>query len=418
MNHLEVSQINFGLILSNRRTPQSYIADDFEYPFSDAVKYCQEHEDWSKEDLVKILAPTFIQDAEHAIVSLNGMGDSTDWAAILRDYAEDARLGEVLERSGKNLKKGKQVDYLTLSGHIQSRILKQSTGLTKLEDIDCENYQPFIKSGYHPIDSILGGIPADGPIVVYGLTGVGKSHWLANIMSKFLHEHKDKTGAIYTLEMGAEHWKWRETKMYKHLLEVNDRLHVSGSVGDIEQLVAEIATKNLSVVGIDDLDGLARENSAAEFERLYKKVKEVCRFMKIPVFVLAQPNRAAKLRGGFLGRYDVAWSGAAENSAAMLIALQRTNSLDLGDEDEVHMFETFDENHEYMIVWKSRDGWPGDYAEGGQVGPGAIILNQSKRLWEGEPIGEKWNDDYSKLLKPGTLWTPYSVKRMKKGKKS
>ena len=75
------------------------------------------------------------------------------------------------------------------------------------------------------------------------------------------------------------------------------------------------------------------ENSAAEFERVYKKIKEICRLMKIPVIVLAQPNRNAKYSGKWLGHYDIAWSGAAEDSAAMLVALQRANELDMDYED-------------------------------------------------------------------------------------
>jgi len=412
MNRLEASQICFGMILENRKSPKAFLADDFSEQYVDAVEYCQRNDDWCKEDLVKIIAPSFMQDATYAIKSLNGMGDTTDWLTVLRGFAEDEKLGDVLEKSGRNLKKGKDIDYLSLSGHIQSRVMQQSTGLTRGSEIDCENYQPFIKSGYAPFDNVLGGIPADGPIVVYGLTGVGKSKFLANLTSHFLHEHPDKTAAIYTLEMSAEHWKWRETNMYKHLNDVLDRLFISGSVKSVEELIAEISTRQVGLVGIDDVDGLARENSAAEFERIYKKIKEICRFLKIPAVALAQPNRNAKLAGKFLSRYSIAWSGAAEDSAAMLIALQRGNELDMdyGD-DETAPFPLYDEDHEYIICYKSRDGWPADYPErypNGQRGPGAIILEQDRsHLWEGNAIGGE----------NGTLWREFATRKLVKKKK-
>ena len=86
--------------------------------------------------------------------------------------------------------------------------------------------------------------------------------------------------------------------------------------------------------------------------------------------------------------YDVAWSGAAENSAALQIALQKANTLDMEDTQ----FATFDENKFYMIFWKSRDGWPV------QQGPGSIILNENKDvMWGGSPVRDLWK-----------LWTPGS----------
>jgi len=412
MNHLEASQIVFGLILQRKKSPQAVLWDSFAEPFNDAVKFCQENPDWSKEDLVKIIAPSFMQESEYAIKALNGMGDSTDWLAILKDFSEDNKLGETLERAAKSLKKGKPVDYLVLSGHLQSRIMKQSNGLTLGKDVDCTNYNPFMESGYEPFDNIIGGIPSDGPIIAYGLTGVGKSHWAANLISKFLHKHKDKTGAVYTLEMSAEHWKWRETAMYPELNDVMDRLYISGSVKNIEELIAEVSTRQSSIVVIDDIDGLAIENSAAEFERLYKKLKEICRFLKIPAVALAQPNRAAKLSNKFLQRYDIAWSGAAEDSSALLVALQRANELDLDEENSP--FPLYEDDHEYLICWKSRDGWPADYPEKftkGQRGPGAIILRPSDRgLWNGDIIGANNGS-------VGTLWRPYGVRKLvtKKG---
>jgi hypothetical protein len=221
--------------------------------------------------------------------------------------------------------------------------------------------------------------------------------------------------------MGAEHWKWRETQMYPYLNDVKDRLFVSSSVRNIEELVAEVSAKQFGIVGIDDLDGLAKENSAAEFERLYKKIKEICRFLKIPVYVLAQPNRNAKLSNKFIGRYDVAWSGAAENSAALLVALQRANELDMDYDDEnPPPFTLFSDDHEYMIFYKSRDGWPGDYPDRyprGQYGPGAIILEKGKHLWEGKPLGMRVDERTGEILSVGTLWREGSKKKMAKKKK-
>ena len=226
-----------------------------------------------------------------------------------------------------------------------------------------------------------------GHIYVIGKTGVGKSFWLASKADYFLQRYPEKRAAIYTLEMGEEHWKHRNFGIYPSMKKVEDRLYVSGVVSTIEQIVSEVMSKKFDFVGIDDIDNLVQQNSAEEYERVYRKVKEICRFMKIPVVVLAQPNRVAKLSGKFLEMFDIAWSGSAENSAALLVALQKANSLDMSDET----YPTFDDDHFYQICWKSRDGWPI------MQGPGAIITTRGKQLWRGTPYMNQYK-----------LWTPYS----------
>jgi len=231
--------------------------------------------------------------------------------------------------------------------------------------------------GWKVIDDIIGGIPSDGPIVVYGLTGVGKSHWAAKMTCSMLQQHPQKKGIIYTLEMSAEHYLNREVAMYPELEKFGDRLYVSGSVRNIEEAVAEITSKQADFAVIDDMDGIVQEESASEYQRVYKRIREICRFLKIPVIVLAQPNRVAKLNSkeSFLSPYDISWSGGGENAAALLIALQIAN-FEMKDD----IFPLDDDDHRYMIFWKSRDGWPK------QQGPGAIRLDKATKgkLWSGE----------------------------------
>ena len=78
-------------------------------------------------------------------------------------------------------------------------------------------------------------------------------------------------------------------------------------------------------------------------------------------------------------------------------------------EDGSSPFPLYPENHEYLILYKSRDGWPADYPERypdlkDVRGPGAIILKPSDTLWEGEPIGK--------------LWQPYPVRTIGKKRKN
>ena len=408
MNLQELSEVNFGLCLEGRIPATVYKPQWFSTPYDKGIEILQQ-KGATREDVAQVLSSAYINDAHNAVKKWNGIGDKEnfDWAKAIADASKKGDLSRSLSKVVKKLAENEEVDLLPLYGALGNMVADESTGLSLASTIDATHYKPFIKSGNPVLDKILGGIPADGPIIVYGPTGVGKSHWAASMMDYLLHQYPDRTGGIYTLEMGAEHYLWREMNMFPTIKEVLDRLYVSGSVRDIEELVAEVTAKKLNFVVLDDMDNMVKSSDASEYERVYRRIKEICRFLKIPVFVLCQPNREAKHaieRGErFLGRYDIAWSGGAENSAALQVALQKiTSSLDM----EATTFPTSeDEELYYEIFWKSRDGWPSDYDPEGQSGPGAIVRSKSRQAWRGQP--------YAGKLK---LWQPNSGGGKKIGK--
>lgn len=408
MNLQELSEVNFGLCLDGRVPATIFRPEWFSTPYDRGIEILQQ-KGATKEDVAQVLSSAYINDAHNAVKKWNGIGEyeNFDWAKAIATAHRKGKLSVRLAKASKKLAENEDVDILPLYGDLGNLISEESSGLSLASTIDATHYKPFIKSGNPVLDKILGGIPADGPIIVYGPTGVGKSHWAASMMDYLLHQYPDKTAGIYTLEMGAEHYLWREMNMFPSLKDVLDRLYVSGSVRDIEELVAEVTAKRLDFVVLDDMDNMVKSSEAGEYERVYRRIKEICRFLKIPVFVLCQPNREAKHaieRGErFLGRYDIAWSGGAENSAALQVALQKVvSSLDM----ESTTFPT-DEEQElyYEIFWKSRDGWPSDYQVDGQQGPGAVVRLASRQAWRGLPYGGKYK-----------LWQPNSGSK-KIGKK-
>lgn len=392
MNRRDISEICYGLVQEQRHPATLYRPEMFVEPYDKAIEILQK-KGATKEDVAKVLASSYMTDAADAVHRFNGLGEyqNYDWVKALNDAWFNDTVGKKFQKIGKKLQENEEVDLLPLYGELTSAIAKESSGLTLGSEIDFKTYKPFKKSGYAPIDNTLGGIPSDGPIIIYGLTGVGKSTVVTAIINGLLHQYPDETAAIYTLEMNKEHWLWRTTNLFPTIKDVLSRLYVSGSVRDIEELVAEITAKKVNYVVIDDMDNLVKSSDASEYERIYRRVKEICRFMGIPVFVLGQPNRAAKMAVGngerFLGPYDVAWSGAAENSAALQIAVQTTNSLDMKSEE----FPTSDSDMNYLIFWKSRDGWPADRdPQGkGQRGPGAVVMEKSP-TWNGKPYKNRW----------------------------
>jgi hypothetical protein len=390
MDQLELSEVCYGLIQEGRHLPSLYKSDWFCAPYNSAVDILSQPGK-SKEDVAKVLSSAYMTDAADAVHKFNGIGEyaNFDWPKALRKAHENVIRAKKLEKVAKQWKNNEDVDILPLYSELGAAISNDSFGLKPASSIDYKNYKPFMPCGYEPIDKTLGGIPTDGPIIVYGATGVGKSKFLTALTDGFLHKYPKKKAAIYTLEMNDVHWMNRTVNLFPDITDVADRLHISGQARDIEEIVAQVTLGQYDLVGLDDMDNLVKSSEAAEYERIYRRVKEICRFMGIPVIVLGQPNRAAKAAiddgDRFLGRYDVAWSGSAENSAALQIALMsKVNSLDMHSEE----FPTSDDNMDYIIFWKSRDGWPGDYDSTKAIGPGAIIMKHSP-AWYGEPYGTR-----------------------------
>ena len=72
--HYEISQINFGLILSGKRTPHAYLEEEFSSPFDEMLRFIKSKEDWSKEDLYAAkFAPSELDGAIGAVNSLNSI---------------------------------------------------------------------------------------------------------------------------------------------------------------------------------------------------------------------------------------------------------------------------------------------------------------------------------------------------------
>lgn len=391
MNNQQLSELNMGLILDNRVPVEMYKSEWYSSPYDKAIELLLQKGS-TREDLAKVLSSSYLQDAHNSVKRLNGLGElsNMDWVKALQTSYENELRGEKFQKIGKKLKENEPVDILKLYAELGSAITQETTGLNKLADIDYNTYTPFKLTGYSPIDLTLGGIPTDGPIIIFGSSGVGKSKFVTGLLTSLLKTYPSDTGAIYTLEMNDKHWTWRTVDLFPKVLDVKDRLYVSGSVKDIEELVAEITAKKVNYVVLDDIDNVVTSNDPGEYERVFRRIKEVCRFMSIPFFVIAQINRNSEIEvtygtkekgTRFLRKTDLAWTSAAEKSAALLLGLQTiSDGLDMSSDEYVK-----EEGMalDYIIAFKSRDGWLGDRDPRYQVGPGAIVLEHTPN-WTGK----------------------------------
>jgi len=379
---LDLSQTNFGLILAGKKSVNEYLASYFESPYTQAIQYMKDNPDWTLEELATDgLPPSAIRAAKFAAEASEDL-EEMDWVTMLKEKATVSALSPIFKRAAKMIDRGKDPNLLQVMGQVKAVSEESETGLALASEVDTSNYVPFVRCGYRPLDDILGGVPADGPTIIYGPTGVGKSQFIAQFSIGFLKEHPTWTGALFTLEMGVKHWKWRTERSYPELEDVEDRLYISSDARDIDELEAKVASLDVDFVVIDDMDGIVTEVSAVGHEDVYMKVKRICRLLGIPVFVIAQAKPAALAANRFLTAHDVNWSGAGFKVAALMIALQIVDEFDIDGDDG---YQTYDEPHAYLIVTKSRDGYPK------MQGPGAIILEHDPNsFWTGNYVAKKF----------------------------
>lgn len=396
MEWRELSEVTFGLVLEGRIPASAVRPEYFDAPYDKGIEILSK-KGASREDVAKVLNSSYISDAHDAVHKWNGISEKEnfDWLKALIESQRHFDMSKKLDKVSKRLKVNEEVDLLGIYGDLQSILSNDHSGLTPLSEIDYKNFVPMMESGWDVLDDIVGGIPKHGLIVVLGETKVGKSFFLGQMVNKFLHKHKKKTAAIFTLEMPGEEYAQRTVSMYPEFAELGDRVFISGDAKGIDDIILEVGMKNVDFVGIDFVDWLIKgEASEASYSYVYRRCVEMGRLLKIPVCLLAQPNREGVKYQKFLTKFDARYTGMAENSAWMFIALQIANELDMDDEK----YPLFPENHEYIQFLALRGKWPK------QEGPGAVILERSNRKWNGK-------------VKNGRLWTPYATKSSIKRKK-
>lgn len=354
-------------------------------PYDKGAKQLKK-EGGAKEDLVSVMDADMLSTMHNKVSRMNGASTMYDWLAMLDTAYRRYVLGDLWEKTAWRLKQNQAIDLQAPYIQTAAFLERGTAGIRPAAQIDFKAYHPFMKSGNEYIDNIFGGLPTDGPIVVFGDTGTGKSHYASGLVADFLNQYRDRTAAIYSFEMSEEHHLARTAAMYPEITRHLDRLYVSGSIDKSEQIVAECATHRFDFIVIDDMDNMVDgEATSGKYEGAYKIIKRMARLQKIPVMVLAQPNRSAKTSGRFLRRWDISWTGAGENSAALLIGLQNASRMDRGWTESNPSYPMEDTPLQYQLFLKSRD------EPEGFGGLGAIITRMERgsdgkhlhRIWRG-----------------------------------
>lgn len=385
---LDQSEKNLGLVIRGDQSPLNYSPQDFFDETQQAIiQYIQDNPDYDKEDLYAKFSSQILDSALHSVMSLNGSGKEINWPDILRKTKTVYEISDEFEKIGKQGKRtGELPDPLELRSKLDSFSRNEKTGLQCSKNIDWQSAKGLIKCGWDAIDETIGGIAESGPVVVYGPTKTGKSFWTAKLVKEFLKFYPSAKAAIFPLELTDKRYLKRAFEVYPDLLVAHDegRLFLTSKIRNIQAISDEVSRTECDIVIIDGVDGLVRgDYSPGTFAKAWSGVIELGVTLDIPIIVTAQPNRTGKWLANkeFIDRYSIEWSGAAENGAEQLIALQY---IEYAIDFEDNRFPVFDDTY-YMISWLQREGWRNVPIEG----PGAVIFKPEDAEYHINKDGKK-----------------------------
>lgn len=388
------SEIVFGRCIDGRENLAKFQSSWFEQPYADAFDKLKDGA--TKTDIVRSLSVSAYQSAIHAAQSLNGAGEDVDWVKILYRRFKENSVADKFDNVSKKLRKGQDVDIIPAIELAKDLSDPERSGLICSNLVDYENFTELMPSGWDALDYNLGGMPHAAPLVVGGETGLGKSFWSMKCLERFLRRYPERVGAVYSQEMPKEQYLSRCDRVYNMGDLIREgRILVSDRAVNIDDVAAESAgVNNLGIIIVDYVDYLVKKKTEEEYANAYQTSNDICRTLKIPFLMIAQPNRN-QYQDPIPRMHHLRWSGMAENVAGGVIMLWKPKDATM-TEDEYEELEkasgfTFVENSMYMVVWKWRGGWVGDDEKNNlpldgkaRIGPGAIVLPKVKGIWADE----------------------------------
>jgi len=378
----EISEVVFGLIITNRLDRTKYSPSMFVSPYDSGL------EQFLKTGNHTVVINT-ISDGLYnaAIEACKDVSDESltdiDWHQRLYKVSKTHKIGENMANLSKQALRGNELtsqQVMDITAQLKDIANPTAIGLQVSTEVKIEP-EPWMLSGWKPLDEHLGGIPKAGPILLMGGTGQGKSLWSQSFVGAFLEQYPEKKAAMYSLEMGAGEYIARGIKLYPKFRAAHEqgRILVSDRTTTIDDIGIEIAAVGADIVFVDYIDYVVKDFSEAAYAEVYVKMNNIQRTLDIPFFMLLQPNRGQY--GGIPYKHYARYSGMAENVAALFLAIFAPN-----DADECNDEFAYIDDSMYLIAWKSRYGWRVEdriHPDGkARLGPGAMVMPRHRRVWD------------------------------------
>lgn len=373
------SELVGGLVITGRISSNTVRPEIFCSPIDEVIKLYKSGT-VGVEELSEICGFSIVSTLLEAASSVNGTLNKLDWIKKLEMSFSSYTSGDELEKLGKKLKKGEQIDFSKLTTIAAKAQTGQST-LVRASDIEPKGAK-FILSGYKPVDDHLLGIPEVGLLLVGGRPGTGKTTLLVRMIKSFLAQHKDKTVATFSIEMLAEEIRKRADEIVEFTQDELERWIICDEPYTAEQIINKAATiDNLGFIGIDFADMMIiGESNESKYTELYKSLALGAKSLRVPIMLLAQFS--GSYTGGVPKPEHFRWTRLAEALAWEIWTIWNPDKDYFADDEDLLPAV---EGKSYICVWKIRGG----YRLHMEDNPGAIQIPYKNDLgWH--PTTSKW----------------------------
>ncbi len=347
----DTSELVGGLVITGRISSNTVRPELFYPPIDEVIKLYKSGT-VGPEELSEMCGWTAISSLMEAAASINGTGSKLDWIKKLELSYANYTSGDELEKLGKKLKKGEQIDFSKLTT-IAAKAQTGQSSLVRASDIEPRE-TPFILSGYKPVDDHLGGHPAVGLLLIGGRPGTGKTTLLIRLVKSFLAQHPDKTVAVFSIEMLAEELRKRADEIVEFTQDELERWIICDEPYTAEQIINKCATiDNLGFVGIDFADMMIiGESNEGKYTELYKNLALGSKSLRVPIALLAQFS--GTYSGGVPKPEHFRWTRLAEALAWEIWTIWNPEKdYFAADEDLLPIVD----GKAYICVWKIRGGF-------------------------------------------------------------
>lgn len=381
-----VSEIVSGMVLLERLDPNAVNPQDLHPPYGEIIPLCRDGK--SRPEILDAIGFTPWDTAVNAAKKVNGEVSPLEWVKILEKTASKAMGASALERVVKAWGRGEEVD---IGQALQAINMVDSNyrDLTPMSDVDPQKAK-WVRTGYHPIDEFIGGLPDSSLTIVGASPGVGKTTFALRVARSMIQKHPKKSVAIFTLEMTMAQITSRVLELDDELtMEERSRILMSENSYSVHEVYAiasrAAAHDKLSLIVIDFADLMVKgEQSEATMGVIYINLTALAKKTGVPVLLVSQLNRET-YRGGIPKINHLRYSGLAEATAALIILIYNPHTIVADYSADTTVLPTVP-GCGYLIVGKSRFGFR-------KGGPGGIQVE-----WDGlAGWGEKGNG-YFKII--------------------
>lgn len=373
------SELVGGLVITGKISANAVRPEIFFPPYDEVIKLYKSGMT-TIEELSEICGFSVVSTLLEAEHNVNGSLSKLDFVKTLeRSYATYS-AGDELEKLGKKMKKGEQVDLSKLTT-IAAKVERTETSLTPASQV-VPREMPFIECGYKPIDEHLGGIALAGVTLIGAYVKVGKTSLAIRMQKDFLTRYPDKKVAFFSLEMLNEEIRMRGDEIDTFTKDELDRWILCDEPNTAEQVINKAASiDDLGLVVIDFADMMIQgEGTEPQYTMLYKTLAMGAKSLRVPIILLAQFS--GSYSGGVPRPYHFRWSRLAEALASTVITLWNP------DKDNFSYDETIlprVDGEAYICCWLVRGG----FRIHREDNPGAIrIPFRGDKGWH--PTRSKW----------------------------